>query len=215
MKFEWLVFDLDGTLTDPLLGIHRCMNYALTSFDYPPRSTDEIAAFIGPPLEAAIAEFTGSNDETHIKELIKRYRERYGELGFAENTVYDGIPQMLAGFKQQGIAMGVCTSKFGKYAQKIIDEFDLHQYFEFVSGGDYGIRKQDQLAQLLADGSISSESLMIGDREIDLSAAKANALAGGGVLWGYGSKQELEAEKPLILATDPGHFIDLVSPHLP
>jgi len=207
MKYHSLIFDLDGTLTDPVVGIVRCMNYALTMFDHPPRAEHEITPYIGPPLEIALQELSGSDDESYIKRLMATYRERYSEFGYAENTVYDGIYEMLESFREQEIPMGVCTSKFGKYAVKILEEFNLIEFFQFVSGGDYNVRKQDQLAELLQSKTIQTDSLMIGDREIDLSAARNNGLAGAGVLWGYGSEQELRAENPAFLFKSPDELI--------
>ena len=207
IKYHSLIFDLDGTLTDPLLGIVRCMNYALTTFDHPPRAEHEITPYIGPPLEIALRELSGSNDEDYIKRLMKTYRERYGELGYAENTVYNGIHEMLEAFREREIPMGVCTSKLGKYAVKVLEEFELMDFFQFVSGGDYNVRKQDQLAELLASGTIQSDSLMIGDRAIDLTSAKINGLATAGVLWGYGGRQELQNESPLFLFESPEELV--------
>lgn len=207
IKYHSLIFDLDGTLTDPLLGIVRCMNYALTTFDHPPIAEHEITPYIGPPLEIALRELSGSNDEDYIKRLMTTYRERYGELGYAENTVYSGIYEMLEALREQEIPMGVCTSKLGKYAVKVLQEFNLIDFFQFVSGGDYNVRKQDQLAELLASGTIQSDSLMIGDRAIDLTSAKINGLAGAGVLWGYGGRQELQNESPLFLFESPEELV--------
>ncbi len=211
MPYQTLVFDLDGTLTDPLLGIFRCMNFALTSFDYPPRKEAEIIPFIGPPLEVALSALSGSDDETHVKALMATYRERYGELGFAENTVYDGIIELLDSLRERGQPMGVCTSKFEKYAIKVLEQFNLRDYFQFVSGGDYGIAKSRQLADLLDAGTITRDALMIGDRAVDLTAAHSNGLASAGVLWGYGSLAELSAESPAHLCESPAALLRVVT----
>jgi phosphoglycolate phosphatase len=211
MPYQTLVFDLDGMLTDPLLGIFRCMNFALTSFDYPPRKEAEIIPFIGPPLEVALSALSGSDDETHVKALMATYRERYGELGFAENTVYGGIIELLDSLRERGQPMGVCTSKFEKYAIKVLEQFKLRDYFQFVSGGDYGIAKSRQLADLLAAGTITRDALMIGDRAVDLTAAHSNGLASAGVLWGYGSLAELSAEGPAYLCETPAALLRVVT----
>jgi phosphoglycolate phosphatase len=211
MPYQTLVFDLDGMLTDPLLGIFRCMNFALTSFDYPPRKEAEIIPFIGPPLEVALSALSGSDDETHVKALMATYRERYGELGFAENTVYGGIIELLDSLRERGQPMGVCTSKFEKYAIKVLEQFKLRDYFQFVSGGDYGIAKSRQLADLLAAGTITRDALMIGDRAVDLTAAHSNGLASAGVLWGYGSLAELSAESPAHLCESPAALLRVVT----
>jgi phosphoglycolate phosphatase len=204
MHYHSLIFDLDGTLTDPLTGIVRCMNYALSSHDYQVRSEQEIKPYIGPPLEIALGELSGSTDEAHIKELVVTYRERYGELGYRENVVYEGIYEMLDTLRDNGFRMGICTSKFEKYAIKVLEEFKLDEYFSFVSGaGDYGTTKSDQLRELQNQEIVLESSLMIGDRYIDLSSAHKTGLRSAGVLWGYGNREELLAEKPMLLAETP------------
>lgn len=207
MSYHSLIFDLDGTLTDPLTGIVRCMNYALSSHDYQVRSEQEIRPYIGPPLEVALGELSGSTIESHIKELVATYRERYGELGYRENVVYDGVFELLDTLQAQGFRMGVCTSKLEKYAIKVLEEFKLDKYFTFVSGsGAYGVTKADQLQDLLESKTVLDSSLMIGDRYIDLTSAHKTGLRSAGVLWGYGSEEELAAEEPLFIAESPAQL---------
>lgn len=212
MPYSTLVFDLDGTLTDPAKGIVRCMNYALTTFDYMARPEHEITALIGPPLESAIAELSGEDDEIRIKQLVAAYRERYGEFGFAENTVYPGIFDVLDQLKERQIPMGVCTSKLEKYAIKILKEFNLFDYFDFVSGvaGDsFNSPKSLQLERLLAEGQIDSAAIMIGDRSVDIDAANQNNLKSWGVLWGYGSKEELDTAGAAQLFESPLELLNI------
>jgi phosphoglycolate phosphatase len=204
MSYHSLIFDLDGTLTDPLTGIVRCINHALSSHDHQVKSEQEIRPYIGPPLEVALSDLSGSTDEAHIKELVTTYRERYGELGYSENVVYDGIYELLDTLQGQGFRMGVCTSKFEKYAIKVLEEFKLSKYFTFVSGsGAYGTTKSDQLRDLLDAKVALDSSLMIGDRYIDLTSAHSVGLRCAGVLWGYGSLEELTAEEPTFIAESP------------
>jgi phosphoglycolate phosphatase len=214
MPYSTLVFDLDGTLTDPAQGIVRCMNYALTSFDYMARPEHEITALIGPPLESAIAELSGEDDEFKIKQLVAAYRERYGEFGFAENTVYRGIYDVLDQLKERQIPMGVCTSKLEKYAIKILKEFNLFNYFDFVSGvsdNSFNSPKSLQLEKLLTEGRIDSQALMIGDRSVDVCAATTNKLESWGVLWGYGSRQELDTAGAIRILETPIELLDLLN----
>lgn len=207
MSYHSLIFDLDGTLTDPITGIVRCMNYALSSHDHQPKSEQEIRPYIGPPLEVALGELSGSTDETYIKKLVATYRERYGELGYRENVVYEGVHELLDTLQGQGFRMGVCTSKFEKYAIKVLEEFKLDKYFTFVSGsGAYGTAKSDQLRDLLESTTVLDSSLMIGDRYIDLTSAHKTGLRSAGVLWGYGSLEELSAEEPAFIAESPAHL---------
>ena len=154
-----------------------------------------------------MSDLSGSTDEAHIKELIATYRERYWELGYTDNVVYDGIYELLDTLQGQGFLMGVCTSKFEQYAIKVLEEFKLDKYFTFVSGsGAYGTTKSDQLRDLLESKTVLDTSLMIGDRYIDLTSAHKVGLRCAGVLWGYGSLEELAAEEPTFIAESPAQL---------
>ena len=208
--YEWLLFDLDGTLSDPAEGFVNSMNHALISHDYAARPASELTTYIGPPLEVTMGNLTGSKDSKHIRSLVDKYRERYSETGYAENSLYPGIADTLEHLSQtDGVRLGVCTSKRADFAKRILERFSLLHYFEFVSGGDVGIAKWQQLQGLLADRTISRRSLMIGDRHFDLSAAAKNALPSAGVLWGYGSREELTEHGPAHLFTRPVEIRDL------
>ncbi|QIL88893.1 HAD hydrolase-like protein [Microbulbifer sp. SH-1] len=205
--YEWLLFDLDGTLSDPAEGFINSMNHALEFHDFTPRPASELTLHIGPPLEQTMAHLTGSSDEKLIRAMVDKYRERYGESGYAENTLYPGITEMLEKLsRNDSIRLAVCTSKRADFATRILKQFNLHHYFEFVSGGDVGIAKWQQLEKLLAERRITSRTLMIGDRHFDLSAAHKNKLHAAGVLWGYGSRLELQEHKPTYLFERPGQI---------
>jgi len=191
-----LVFDLDGTLTDPVTGICRSMNYSLEASGYPALSEREVARFIGPPIECTFREITGETSDERIAAIIARFRERYGRAGYAENTLYPGIFETITGLSDRGARMGVCTSKRTDFAEKILEMFGLRDCFSFVRWGDVGIRKAEQLGGLLRDGSIDRTAVMIGDRAVDILAARANGLLPVGVLRGYGSREELREAGP-------------------
>jgi len=204
-----LVFDLDGTISDPLSGILHSMNYSLTAFGYPEVTPCEVAQFIGPPIETTFREITGERSDERIREIIARFRERYGSAGYAENTLYPGISETIRGLFDRGAKMGVCTSKRADFAEKILAMFGLRDCFLFVSGGDVGIHKADQLAGLLLSGTIDRTAVMIGDRSVDVLAARANGLASAGVLWGYGSWNELLAARPDRILCRPEEIAEL------
>ncbi len=206
-----LVFDLDGTLSDPSLGIIRSMNYALSCHDFPPRSDAEIQARIGPPLEDTMAFFSESVDDALINRLVGSYRERYMAIGYAENRLYPDIVNTLTTLQNRQIPMGVCTSKHPLAAEKVLTEFALTGYFDFVSGTETGAPKSVQLKALLADGKITATAIMIGDRAIDLVSARSNGLRNAGVLWGFGSAEELQAQTPDFLLREPGELLSLVN----
>jgi Predicted phosphatases len=203
-----LVFDLDGTLSDPLSGVCRSMNYSLTGFGYPEVTPCEVAPFIGPPLDYSFRQITG--EEGKIAELVARYRERYGKVGYAENTLYPGISETIRSLFDRGTKMGVCTSKRADFAEKILELFGLRDCFLFVSGGDVGIHKADQLGGLLSSGTIGRTAVMIGDRAVDILAAKANGLASAGVLWGYGSWTEIVEARPDRILCRPEEIAELI-----
>jgi phosphoglycolate phosphatase len=202
-RYDVVVFDLDGTLTDPLVGIGASLNYALAHIGHPPLDAQAVAPFIGPPLDVAFTSITGSSDPLVIRALVDKYRERYGDVGFSENAVYDGVPEMLQQLHDAGVRMGVCTSKRRDFAEKILALFGLLDLFAFVDGGDVGITKVDQMQRLCETGVVTDASIMVGDRAVDMIAAHHNGLAGAGVLWGYGSREELEAEQPQHLFEHP------------
>jgi len=186
-----LVFDLDGTISDPSLGISRSLNYALSTYGFPEVPAMEISAEIGRPLDETFRKFSPDSDPTVIAKLIAAYRERYAEIGYSENQIYPGISESLQILSDNGIRMGVCTSKRKDFAEKILDLFGVRSYFQFVNGGDIGIHKRDQLGELLRELEIDPLAVMIGDRDVDISSAKANRLRSIGVLWGFGSLAEL------------------------
>lgn len=203
MRYDKLLFDLDGTISDPLMGIARCINYALQHAGYRPYTEAELSFFVGPPLDQTFQAITGNQDPQKIKALIDKYRERYADVGYAENQLYQDMDTVIAGLHDAGAIMAVCTSKPQAYAEKILELFKLRQYFQFVNGGDIGIRKWQQIAELKARRLVTEETLMIGDRDVDLTAASNNNLPSAAVLWGYGSLEELLAHGYLHLFRHP------------
>ncbi|MGI9295157.1 MAG: HAD family hydrolase [Pseudomonadales bacterium] len=198
MKFDCstIVFDLDGTISDPSLGITNCFNHALESHGFPLVPANVVAREIGPPLDETFLKLASSIVPSDVERLIATYRERYAETGFSENTMYPGIPSTLAHLRDAGINLGVCTSKRRDFAEKILTLFGLDGYFSFVSGGDVGITKGFQLAQLVDSQTIDDRAVMVGDRAVDIKAAQENGLHSVGVLWGFGDYAELSAASP-------------------
>jgi len=206
---DLILFDLDGTLSDPLIGFGRSINYALGHFGYPPRELDELAAFIGPPIDEAFKTLTGITYESQITAFVAKYRERYGDVGYSENTIYPGVTEALASLAKNAISLAICTSKRKDFAEKILEMFGLRSYFRFVNGGDIGIQKWQQIEGLISQGLVSMSSVMVGDRSVDIRAAHRNGLHAAGVLWGYGSYEELSRELPRYLFSTPTEFSKL------
>jgi len=203
-----VVFDLDGTLSDPLQGIGRSINHALARHGYDEWPIDALATFVGPPLDETFRLLTGCSDAAHVQGLVACYRERYSDVGYAENAVYDGVPAMLQSLVASGVVLGVCTSKLSVFAERILSHFGLMEYFAFISGGDIGVHKWQQLAELRAQGHLDNDAIMVGDRAIDINAAHRNRLGSCGVSWGFGSLEELRSASPRYLCNRPAEVAE-------
>ena len=211
MAATFRVFDLDGTISDPSVGIGRSLNYALDHYGHPPIAESDVSHFIGPPLDEAFRSIVRDSSPEHIAALVSKYRERYAEVGYSENVLYPGIPEALQALAAADIPLGLCTSKRADFAESILNLFGLRQFFHFISGGDIGVRKVDQLASLLNDGVIAKSSTMIGDRAVDILAAKSNGMGSVAVLWGHGSLGELQGVSPDALLQFPRELLALAN----
>src|SRR4051812_28242706 len=199
-----IYFDLDGTLTDPKPGITRSIQYALQKLDHPTIPTeDELTWCIGPPLRSSFVKMLGDRDADRAVAL---YRERFSDIGLYENRVYDGIGEVLTTLRASGHRLFVATSKAHVFADRIIDHFGLRQHFERVFGAELDGTRADKshlLEHALKEASVDpAKTLMIGDRSHDMVGAKNNGMKGIGVLYGYGSRDELiEAGAQHVCAT--------------
>jgi len=207
MVVSSLIFDLDGTISDPSSGIVNCVNYALDACGYDTRTVSEISAEIGPPLDLMFRNFIPDITADQISQLVVKYRERFVVDGYAENKLYPQLAETIQQLVSAGFPVGVCTSKPEPSAIKVLQHFGLLHHFDFVSGGDVGIAKQSQLEELLAENKVDSEAVMIGDRGVDLIAAHNNKLRGVGVLWGFGERSELEAENAELILSDVSELL--------
>jgi phosphoglycolate phosphatase len=207
LRYETLIFDLDGTISDPFVGISRSINYALETLSYDPVDPETVRPLIGPPLTEIFGHLLGTLPEPEMLDLVDRYRERYASVGYAENEIYQDIPQTIARLAESGYRMGVCTSKREDYARRIVEMFGLSQYFSFVDGGGVGVEKRQQIEALVANGVPANTAVMIGDRAVDILAGKTNDMASAGVLWGFGERLELEAAAPDHLLESPADLL--------
>jgi phosphoglycolate phosphatase len=190
-----LLLDLDGTLTDSRPGIVRCMRHALERLGAPCPPDDVLATHIGWPLRGAFAAMLGNHDAGLVDRAFSLYRERYGHTGLYENAVYPGIPEMLGRLAGRA-RLYVATQKMTLYAERVVEHFGLRSHLAGVWGTDDGplADKAGVIAALLRTERIErADAVMIGDREMDVTAARANGLRTIGVLWGYGSRDELLA----------------------
>ena len=204
--FDTILFDLDGTLTEPETGIVRCIEYALNKMDVPVPENTDFSKYIGPPLQAAFAELLQTSDRLLIDKAILFFRERFSEKGQYENEVYPGVKSLLKDLTDSGKQLFVATSKPEIFAKNIINHFNLSEYFSGIYGaGLDGTRsdKAELLGYLLQEEKIEPESaIMIGDRKYDITGAVLNNLSTIGVLWGYGAKEELQSVNATWLCKD-------------
>lgn len=211
MSYKTLLFDLDGTLTDPFDGITRCVQHALACQGIEVSDRQTLAPFIGPPLAEAFAEFHGLSAEQAVQ-AVADYRERFAQVGMYENRVYDGIPELLAGLKAGGWQLFVATSKPWAFARPIIEHFGLSAFFDEIHGSELDGRRTDKralLAHVLREqGLDADETLMIGDRRFDIEGARHNGVRSAAVSYGYGSAEELRVGAPEIFFDSPGAIAD-------
>ena len=191
---QYLLFDLDGTLTDPMVGITSSVQYALEKFGIHVRYLKELIPFIGPPLAESFQKFYGFSKED-AERAIQYYREYYAPKGIFENEVYEGISEMLARLTEAGFTLLVATSKPTVFARKVLKHFGMEDYFSFVGGSELDgsrTKKAEVISYILKTCGIEAkEAIMIGDRRHDIEGGKACGLESVGVLYGYGTEQEL------------------------
>ena len=195
--YKYILFDLDGTLTDPGLGITNAVMYALKKFNIEVPDRTELYKFIGPPLLDSFEKYYGmSKEESQL--ALQYYREYFKPYGLYENTVYDGIEELLSELKEEGKKLILATSKPEPFAVEILRHFGLDKYFDFVGGAtmdEKRVKKAEVIRYALESCGISelSSAIMVGDREHDVLGAKEVGMKSIGVLYGYGCREELEA----------------------
>jgi len=195
--YQYILFDLDGTLTDPGLGITNSVMYALKKFGIEETDRTSLYRFIGPPLRESFQRFYGFSAE-QSELATDYYREYFSDRGLYENAVYDGVEDMLKTLREQGKHLILATSKPEVFAVEILRYFKLAQYFTLIAGATMEVgrnKKADVIAYAMESVGITdpTQAVMIGDREHDILGAKENGLASIGVLYGYGDRAELAA----------------------
>ncbi len=195
MSYPYIFFDLDGTLTDPALGITNSIMYALRHFGIEVADRRELYSFIGPPLKEQFEIAYGFTPE-QSEVALREYRVYFSDKGLFENTVYDGIPQLLKTLQKRGSRLVLATSKPQVYADRILQHFDLKQYFTFLSGSELGgarVEKADVIRFALDALEITdpTQVVMVGDRSFDVEGAAACGIKTIGVTYGYGDREEL------------------------
>jgi phosphoglycolate phosphatase len=191
-----ILFDLDGTLTDPRDGIVECIKHGLSMLGEPSPPDSELEKLIGPPLHGSFMRLL-SGDSTRADAAVQAYRERFSALGMFENAVYEGIPEVLEWLGASGVQLYVATSKPQVFAERILDHFELARYFRAIFGSHLSGALSDKgelIGYVLEKADLrSADTMMVGDREHDVRGARLNRVLPVGVLWGYGSRDELIA----------------------
>lgn len=196
---QYFLFDLDGTLTDPKLGICTCVQYALKDQGIEEPDLDKLEPFIGPPLADSFMKFYGM-DKEQADRAVAKYRERFSDIGLFENEVYEGVPFMLKDLKEAGFTLAVASSKPTVYVERILEHFQIKQYFKVIVGSELDGRRvnkdevvREALQQLFGTQPIDTEKVyMIGDRCFDVEGARALKVESVGVTYGYGDMEELK-----------------------
>lgn len=211
MGFDTVLFDLDGTLTDPGEGITNSVAYALRKWGIEPPERQALYCFIGPPLVDSFMKYYGFTPE-NAQRAVEDYREYFRDRGIFENAVYDGVPALLQGLREAGLRVVLATSKPEEFAVTILEHFGLAQWFDAVAGASMDgsrSKKGDVIAYALA--RCGGRAVMVGDRKHDILGAKENGLPSVGVLYGYGSREELLAAGADKLVETPQQLLRLLT----
>lgn len=212
--YQNILFDLDGTLTDPGIGITNSVMYALKKFQIEVEDRTTLFKFIGPPLKASFEKYYGfSKEESEL--ALQYYREYFRPYGLYENKVYDGVRELLIELKKQNKTLLLATSKPEEFAIEILKHFDLYPYFDFVAGATMDssrVKKADVILYALQSYGVSdlSSAIMIGDREHDILGAKQVGLDSIGVLYGYGDYEELKEAGATYIAENAEDILKII-----
>jgi len=214
MKYKYILFDLDGTLTDPKVGITKSVEYALNKYKMEVESLDDLIKFIGPPLKESFMEYY-SFDEERANKAIEYYREYFKDKGIFENDVYEGIPELLRELKNRGFIIAIATSKPTVFAERIVEHFGLKEYFTITVGSNLdGTRtsKGEVISYVLEQLNINNleEAVMIGDRKHDIIGAQKNNIDSIGVLYGYGDLEEFQEAAPTYILDSVNDLYKLI-----
>lgn len=212
--YTTILFDLDGTLTDSGAGIMNAVSYALEKYHIRMEGEAELNKFVGPPLQESFTRFCGFSPE-ETEKAIAYYREYYREKGIYENKLYEGIPALLKELSDMGKNILLATSKPELFAVQILEYFGIDKYFTFIGGATMDStrsRKADVISYTLKQCNITDYSLavMVGDREQDILGAKEIGIDSIGVLYGYGSREELQGAGATCIADNVQDIIRLV-----
>lgn len=211
---DYILIDLDGTITNPKEGITKSVQYALNAMNIYIDDLDSLTKHIGPPLRDGFIEFYGFNEE-EAEATVRKYREYYGDQGIHQNELYNGMEQLLTKLKQAGKYLIVATSKPEELAIRVLESFHLEHYFDDICGATFDDKrasKDEVIRYALEKNSITNldRVVMVGDRKFDILGAKAVGIASVGVLYGFGSEEELREAGADRIATTVEDVYDVI-----
>ncbi len=213
-QYQTILFDLDGTLTDPGVGITKSVEYALNRYGITVNDRSELYPFIGPPLVDSFMKYYGFSKKKAF-EAVDVYREYFRETGLFENEVYSGVPELLNALKTAKKTLLIASSKPEEFVFTILKHFNLLQYFDFVGGASMDetrAKKEDVLRYVLEKANVDpAKAIMVGDRKFDVEGAHAFGLDAVAVTYGYGSLEELTETKAEYLANSPQEILSILT----
>ncbi|MDO9567438.1 MAG: HAD hydrolase-like protein [Candidatus Desulfaltia sp.] len=211
-----VLFDLDGTLTDPKDGITRCIQFSLDHFDVNVPQADQLTWCIGPPLIESFSNLLNTTDKTILDQALSKYRKRFSETGIFENVIYPGVTPSLRRIKKAGFKVFLATSKPEVFASQILDHFNLTEFFNAIHGSELNGRlsnKSELVAHILDCENLDPKAtLIVGDRVYDIIGGKNNGIMTAAVSYGYGTPEEITSSKPDVIFdsfSDIASFLEL------
>lgn len=212
-KIKYILFDFDGTLVDSSEGIFKSLTYAFENMGHGTPSEELLKKFVGPPLHYSFTKFCGFSSE-HAFEMTEKYRERYKEIGYLENRVYDGIPEMLERLRNEGYILSTASSKPIKFINNICEQRDIKKYFAYIGGTQFDNIKESKTT-VIKDamkilGADTDNTLMVGDRLFDIQGAHEAGVPCCAVLFGFGDRAEFEEYNAEYIIEKPCDIFDIL-----
>lgn len=213
-KYDYVIFDFDGTVTDTGEGILKSLAYSFEQMGQPVPDLSDLKKFIGPPIHYSYVTFYNV-PEDEVAEYIRKYRERYRKIGIFECFVYDGMRQTLESLRSQGIKTGIASSKPIKLVYDVMEHLDLTGLFDAVVGTQFDDSSHAGKTDLVLEsmqklGAVRERTLMVGDRYFDIDGAKGAGVDSVGVIYGYGSREEFEEHNATYIIEKPQELLEIV-----
>ena len=213
-KYDYVIFDFDGTVTDTGEGILKSLAYSFEQMGQPVPDLSDLKKFIGPPIHYSYVTFYNV-PENEVAEYLRKYRERYRKIGIFECFVYDGMRQTLESLRSQGIKTGIASSKPIKLVYDVMEHLGLTGLFDAVVGTQFDDSSHAGKTDLVLEcmqklGAVRERTLMVGDRYFDIDGAKGAGVDSVGVIYGYGSREEFEEHNATYIIKKPQELLEIV-----